>query len=75
MSSFRVELNSAGVRELLKSPEIQAELQKHGNKIAGKVKGTGALPGVGKTRAHVNVVGNMRQDKELLHAMGSTGND
>lgn len=33
MSKFRFELNSDGVRELLKSPGVQVELIRHANQI------------------------------------------
>ena len=34
MSKVKIELNRAGVRELMKSPEMQAILVEHANKIA-----------------------------------------
>lgn len=40
MSKVRVELNSAGIRELLRSEEMQAVLEEQAEKIAGRC-GTG----------------------------------
>ena len=37
----KVELNMAGVRAVLKSQEVAAELQKHGNRIAAQANAAG----------------------------------
>lgn len=36
MSSVRIELNSAGIREMLLSPEMQAVLEEHAAQVAGR---------------------------------------
>ena len=36
MSNVHIELNSAGIRELLLSPEMQAVLKEHADEIAGR---------------------------------------
>jgi len=54
-SDFRLELNSAGVRELLKSPEVQADLARRAGAIAAQASQSGGQFGsnvqVGATRA------------------------
>lgn len=57
-------LNSAGVREMLQSPEMQAMLLERANEIAARA-GTGYSTDVfvGKTRANASVFAN---DEETM---------
>lgn len=65
MSDFKFELNSDGVRELLKSQGIQEELKKHGQEVANRADGIWeAKSGVGSVRANVKVVTN---DKDTFY--------
>lgn len=56
MAKFHVELNSEGVRELLKCPEIAATCQSHARSIASRA-GAGYDVSVytGKTRVNASV--------------------
>ena len=75
-SDFRFELNSAGVRELLKSPGIQNALVAHASAVKNRA-GDGYDVFVGSTRANVSVrtvsesaaKDNLRNNT-LLKAMG-----
>lgn len=79
---MEVKLNSAGIRELLKSPELMAELERVGQKIASAA-GEGYEVEVGSkgtTRGRVFVQPAtpeaMRDNAEndtLLRALGSGG--
>ena len=53
----RIELNSTGIRELLKSAEIQSVLNETAETVARRAgEGYKAIPGtLGKTRANVRV--------------------
>lgn len=60
MADIRVEMNHSGAREILNSPEIQAELLRRANRIREAADGMGS--GVyaadvkpGKSRAHAMV--------------------
>lgn len=65
MSDFKFELNSDGVRELLKSQGIQEELKKHGQEVANRAYGIWETKsGVGSVRANVKVVTN---DKDTFY--------
>lgn len=65
MSDFKFELNSDGVRELLKSQGIQEELKKHGQEVANRADGIWETKiGVGSVRANVKVVTN---DKDTFY--------
>ena len=55
MGKTKIEFNRAGVRELMKSPEMQAILVEHANKIASASE-TEAY--VAQTRAVVKVCGD-----------------
>jgi len=69
MSKVKIELNRAGVRELMKSPEMQAILVEHANKIASASE-TEAY--VAQTRAVVKVCGD-DGNNGLLKAVGKHG--
>lgn len=65
MSDFKFELNSNGVRELLKCPGIQEELKKRGQEVANRADGAWETKsGVGSVRANVKVVTN---DKDTFY--------
>lgn len=56
MSNVKIELNSAGIREMLKSPEIEAECKKHAQNVADKAgDGFEVNTMVGKTRVNAMV--------------------
>lgn len=56
MSKIRVELNSAGIQELLKSPEMQAILQNEANKkVTAAGEGYAAQVHTGQKRAYANI--------------------
>ena len=65
-SKVRIKLNRAGVRELMRSPEMQAILMEQAEKIARESE-TEAY--VAQTRAVVKVYGD-GGNNELLKAMG-----
>ena len=69
MSKVRIKLNRAGVRELMQSPEMQAILVEHANKIASASE-TEAY--IAKTRAVVRVYGD-DGNNGLLKAVGKHG--
>lgn len=69
MSKVKIELNRAGVREMMQSPEMQAVLAEQANKIA-KASGTEAY--VAQTRAVVKVCGD-DGNNGLLKAVGNHG--
>jgi hypothetical protein len=59
MANFKIELNSAGVAALLKSPEVQADLARRADAIAAAAGAAGGVFGhdvqVGRTRARAMV--------------------
>jgi len=57
MSKVKIELNSSGVRELLKSPEMQAILSEHAHRIAGHSGGE-VEEYIAQTRAVATVRGD-----------------
>lgn len=56
MAKYRIELNSEGVRELLRSPEMMAVCKSHADQIAARA-GTGyeVTTYTGKTRVNASV--------------------
>ena len=53
---MKIELNSAGVRELLKSPEMQALLKERASEVAGRAgAGYDSDVFVGRNRANASV--------------------
>lgn len=53
---YRIELNSEGVRELLKSPEIMAVCKSHASRIAASAgSGYEVTTYTGKTRVNASV--------------------
>lgn len=56
MSDAKIELNKAGVRQLLTSPEVVADIARRAASIAATASGSGGEFGhdvvVGKSRAH-----------------------
>ena len=76
---FHVELVSAGVRELLRSPEIQSNINEVAEAVARRAgEGYEAVPGTkGKTRANVRVQAGTpeanrdnKKNNTLLKALG-----
>lgn len=67
MSNLKVILNSSGVRELLKSEEMQEILHEQAQKIAGSDGETEVY--VAQTRAVATATGD-RGNNELLKKMG-----
>jgi len=56
MAKTKVVLNSKGVQELMKSPEMQGVLQEYANNAVSSLgKGYEASLYIGKTRANVSV--------------------
>lgn len=57
MASIRVEVSSAGIQAVLKSAEVQADLEARANRIAAAA-GDGFEAGsrIGKTRARASVI-------------------
>jgi hypothetical protein len=54
---IRVEVNSAGIQALLKSAEVQADLEARARKIAAAAgEGMEASSRIGKTRARASVI-------------------
>ena len=64
----KVKLNSNGVRQLLKSPEMQKVLREHAGKMAGKTGGSVEVY-TAQTRA-VAEVGGDDGNNSALKAMG-----
>lgn len=57
MGSVRIEVNSAGIQALLKSAEVQADLQARALRIAAAAgEGMEAGSRIGKTRARASVI-------------------
>ena len=60
MSKVRIELNREGVAQLLKSPEIQADIARRAQAIAATAAGSGGTfevrTKVGRSRAHATVI-------------------
>lgn len=56
-SKVRIELNSGGVRQLLRSPQVQADLRSRAGRVAASA-GAGMEPrsGVGRARARAAVI-------------------
>ena len=62
MAKLRVELNSAGVRELLKSPEIMQACRAQALMVAGRAgDGYEVSEYTGKTRVNVSVHASTRK--------------
>lgn len=77
MADVRIELNSAGIQELLKSSEMQSLLKEHADQIAAGLDGYETSVYVGRTRANASVVAVSNEarkacleDNELLNALG-----
>ena len=66
--NIKVVLNSSGVKDLLKSKEIQSVLEQQANRIAGKAGGGTELY-IAETRAVVEVSGD-NWNNSLLKAVG-----
>lgn len=69
MSRVKIELNRAGVRELMQSSEMQAILNEHASKIAQEAE---TETYVAQTRAVVKVCGD-DGNNGLLKAVGKHG--
>lgn len=56
MANFKLELNDAGIQELLKSPEMQAIVHKEAENVVNRVGGAYELSTyVGKKRCNVSI--------------------
>lgn len=66
----KVELNSSGVRQLLKSPEMQKVLEEHAGKMAGKTGGSVEVY-TAQTRVVAEVSGD-DGNNSALKAMGGS---
>lgn len=76
MSKVRIELNSSGIRALLRSPEMQAVLKDRADTVKGRC-GEGYDAYVASTRAVVETISQKAYDDNsanntLLKAAGST---
>ena len=69
MSNFKFELNSDGVKQLLKSQEMQSFLKDKANGIAERAKNCKVTVRSGKTRANASVLGNADESNTLLKAV------
>lgn len=57
MAKIRIEVNDAGIREILKSDAVQADLQARANRIAAAAgSGMEASAFIGRTRARASVI-------------------
>lgn len=64
MSDFKFVLNSKGVQELLKSPEMQSILANYANQVADRAgDGYEARYHIGKKRAYANVYAETAEAK------------
>ena len=64
MNNFKFKLNSKGVQELLKSPEMQSILAEYANDVAERAGvGYEARYHVGKKRAYANVYAETAEAK------------
>lgn len=64
MSDFKFVLNSKGVQELLKSPEMQSVLANYANQVANRAgDGYEARYHLGKKRAYANVYAETAEAK------------
>lgn len=78
MSKFEIELNSTGIRDLLRSVEIRAELQRQAEKIRDKLGDkfqTDVYVGQGRANASVfttdpEAIRENEQTNSMLKAMG-----
>lgn len=77
MADVRIELNSAGIQELLKSSEMQSMLLDQANHVASGLDGYETSVYVGRTRANASIVAVTKEakkacleDNELLRALG-----
>lgn len=66
----KVELNSSGVRQLLKSPEMQKVLEEHAGKMTGKTGGSVEVY-TAQTRVVAEVSGD-DGNNSALKAMGGS---
>lgn len=65
MSDVRIELNSAGVRELLKSSEMMAVCEEYANKALGRLgKGYTVTTMTGKNRVNASVYADSYEAKK-----------
>lgn len=57
MASVQIKLNNEGIKELLKSPEVEAEVKKYADKaVASLGSGYESSSYVGKTRVNASVM-------------------
>jgi hypothetical protein len=62
VEKIRIEINSAGIQALLKSAEVQADLEARANRIAAAAgEGMEASSRIGKTRARASVITTTRK--------------
>lgn len=81
MAKVEFELNLPGLNELMKSPEMQAQLDKAGNRVAQIAgKDYAASPNTGRFIGFSNVYPNSRQaahenftNNTLIKALGASG--
>ncbi len=65
MSKVEIELNSEGVRDLLRSEEMQAECKKRANEAVGKLgPGYKVSTHVGKNRANASIYAESYQARQ-----------
>lgn len=65
MADVRIEVNSAGIQALLKSPEVEALLKAKAGRIAAAAgEGMEATSRVGRTRARASVVTATREARK-----------
>lgn len=64
-SGFRIEVNSAGIRSILQSPEVQSMLREKAERIAAAAgDGMEASSTIGATRARASVVTATKEARE-----------
>jgi RNA-splicing ligase RtcB len=62
MANVRIELNRAGIRELLKSPEVAAELHRRAERVASAARASAPVA-TGAYLASIEVVDEVHKDR------------
>ena len=62
MANVRIELNRAGIREILKSPEVAAELHRRAERVAAAARASAPVA-TGAYLASIEVVDEVHKDR------------
>ena len=68
MARPKVNLNNAGIRQILTSPEVTAELKRRANAVASAARSSAVAPHAGEVRYHVVMAQSPTRTRALVIA-------